>query len=81
VLTLYEEGIGHAGDALIPELPPEGRAVVDFARDTAIEIRESAAREEVVREMRLVRGVLEVAEDLVRETRYRISGAPGPTGC
>jgi hypothetical protein len=75
VLTLYEEGIGHAGDALIPELPPEGRAVVDFARDTAIEIRESAAREEVVRRMRLVRGVLEVAEDLVRETRYRISGA------
>ena len=75
VLTLYEEGIGHAGDALIPELPPEGRAVVDFARDTAIEIRESAAREELVRQMRLVRGVLEVAEDLVRETRYRISGA------
>jgi hypothetical protein len=77
VLTLYEEGVGHAGDAMIPELPPEGRAVVDFARDTAIEIRESSRGEEVVRDIRLVRGVLEVAEDLVRETRYRISGAPG----
>ena len=75
VLTLYEAGIGHAGDALIPELPPLGRAVVDFARDTAIEVRESASRDEVVRRMRLVRGVLEVAEDLVRETRYRIEGA------
>lgn len=76
VLTLYEQGIGHAGDALIPELPPQGRAVVDFARDTAIEVRESTASDEFVREMRLVRGVLEVAEDVVRETRYRIAGAP-----
>lgn len=77
VLTLYEDGIGHAGDAQIPELAPGANAVVDFARDTAITIRETAARTELVREMRLVRGVLEVAEDLVRETRYRISGAPG----
>ena len=77
VLTLYEDGIGHAGDARIPELAPGANAVVDFARDTAITIRETAARTELVREMRLVRGVLEVAEDLERETRYRISGAPG----
>ena len=77
VMTFYQEGIGHAGDALIPELAPGARVAVDFARDTAIELQETMARDEVVREMRLVRGVLELAEDLVRETRYRITGAPG----
>jgi len=76
VLTLYEEGRGHAGDAMIPELAPGATEIVDFARDTAMEIREDAATTETLREMRLSRGVLHVTEDLQRRTTYRIQGAP-----
>ena len=76
VLTLYEEGRGHAGDAHIPELAPGATEIVDFARDTAMEIREESGTTETLREMRLVRGVLQVTEDLQRRTTYRIEGAP-----
>ncbi len=76
VLTLYEEGRGHAGDAQIPELAPGATEIVDFAHDTAIEIREETGTTEALREMRLVRGVLQVTEDLQRRTTYRITGAP-----
>ena len=76
VLTLYEQGRGHAGDAEIPEMAPGATEIVDFARDTAIEIREETGTTETLREMRLVRGVLQVTEDLQRRTIYRITGAP-----
>lgn len=77
VLTLYEDGRGHAGDAMIPELAPGQTEIVDFARDTAIEIREETAGTETVREMRLANGLLMVTEDLERRVTYRIEGAPG----
>lgn len=76
VLTLYEQDRGHAGDALIPEMAPGATEIIDFARDTAIEIREESGTSEILREMRLVRGVLQVTEDLQRRTTYRITGAP-----
>ena len=76
VLTLYEAGRGHAGDAMIPELAPGARQLVPFARDTAMSVREEVASTEHLREMRLVAGVLEVTEDIERRTRYRIEGAP-----
>lgn len=76
VLTFYEDGRGHAGDALIPELAPGGSETVAFARDTAVEVREEVAAEETIRDMRIVRGVLVVGEDAVRRTAYRIAGAP-----
>lgn len=76
VLTLYEQDRGHAGDAVIPEMAPGATEIVDFARDTAIEITEDSGTTETLREMRLVRGVLQVTEDLQRRTTYRITGAP-----
>ena len=39
VLTLYEDGRGHAGDAMIPELAPGASETIRFARDTAMEFR------------------------------------------
>ncbi len=75
VLTLYEDGRGHAGDAMVPELAPGAQAVVDFARDTAITIAEETSRTERVRELRIRDGVMELREDLERRTRYRIDGA------
>lgn len=77
VLTLYEEGRGHAGDAMIPELAPGATEIVEFARDTAVEIREDSTATESVREMRLSNGLLYVTEDLERRVTYRIEGAPG----
>lgn len=77
VLTLYEDGRGHAGDAMIPELAPGAIETVHFAQDTAIEIREESAGTETIREMRLANGLLYVTEDLERTTTYRIEGAPG----
>lgn len=76
VLTLYEDGRGHAGDAMIPELAPGASETIRFARDTAMEIREEIDSIELLREMRLVGGMLHVTEDLERRTRYRIEGAP-----
>ena len=76
VLTLYEDGRGHAGDAMIPELAPGATEIVEFARDTAVEIREEATATETVSEMRLANGLLYVTEDLERRVTYRIEGAP-----
>ncbi len=76
VLTLYEEGRGHAGDASIPELAPGATETVHFASDTAVEIREEHTGTETLREMRLAGGVLQVTEDLERRITYRIEGAP-----
>lgn len=75
VLTLYEGARGHAGDAMVPELPPGGAASLAFARDTAIEVREDQATTEELRSLRIVDGVMELREDLVRRTTYRITGA------
>ena len=76
VLTLYEEGRGHAGDATIPELAPGATEIVEFARDTAVSIREETSSTETLREMRLANGLLLVTEDLERRITYRIEGAP-----
>lgn len=76
VLTLYENGRGHAGDAQIPEMAPGATEIIEFASDTAVEIREETSTTETVREMRLANGVLYVTEDLERRVTYRIEGAP-----
>ncbi|MCC0079555.1 MAG: hypothetical protein H6899_06340 [Rhodobacter sp.] len=76
VLTLYEDGRGHAGDAMIPEMAPGATETVTFARDTAVEVREENGGSETVREMRLANGLLYVTEDLEQRTTYRIEGAP-----
>ena len=75
VLTLYEQGRGHAGDTVIPELPPQGREIVEFAQDRAVRVREELQAAERVAEMRIVDGVLTVIENLRRDTRYRIEAA------
>ncbi|PQO22334.1 hypothetical protein C2I36_13610 [Rhodobacteraceae bacterium WD3A24] len=75
VLTLYEAGRGHAGDAMIPEIPPEGEATVNFATERAVTVREDQSRVDSVREMRVSGGVLRITEDLERRTLYRIEGA------
>ncbi len=76
VLTLYEDGRGHAGDAMIPEMAPGATETVTFARDTAVEVREENGTTETLRQMRLANGLLYVTEDLERRTTYRIEGAP-----
>ena len=76
VLTLYEDGRGHAGDAMIPELAPGATETVRFAQDNAMSVREESDSTELLREMRLVDGMLQVTEDLERRTRYHIEGAP-----
>ncbi|MGP9791394.1 hypothetical protein [Roseinatronobacter sp. NSM] len=75
VMTLYEDGRGHAGDAMIPELPPGDSETVEFARDTAMTVRENVARAETVQSARIVDGVMLVQERLEQRTTYRIEGA------
>jgi hypothetical protein len=76
VVTLYEPGRGHAGDAMIPEMAPGAREVIEFAQDTAMRISERMQDSVQVRAGRIVNGVLEVEEKLERRTAYRIEGAP-----
>ena len=75
VMTLYEAGRGHAGDAMIPELPPNAREVVEFARDTAIRVREDSAEAQSVLRAQVVDGVLVAQTRLERRSDYRIEGA------
>ena len=76
IMTLYEAGRGHAGDAMIPELAPGAREMVEFARDTAMRIAEQATEAQRRQSARIVDGVL-VAEDRIeRRSTYRIEGAP-----
>ncbi len=75
VLTLYEAGRGHAGDARIPELAPGASETVHFATDTAITIDEDSTQDQRVTSMRIVDGMLEVTEDLERRVVYRLQGA------
>lgn len=74
VLTLYEPGRGHAGDAMIPELAPGATETVRVGLDTAVEVREETTGTETLREVRLVNGVLNVTEDLESRVTYRIEG-------
>lgn len=75
VLTLYEDGRGHAGDAMIPELAPGATETVRVGLDTAFEVREDQTGTETLVEVRLSRGMLTVTEDLEMRTTYRIEGA------
>ncbi|MGY6705355.1 hypothetical protein [Roseinatronobacter sp.] len=75
VMTLYEDGRGHAGDAMIPELSPGASETVEFARDTALSVREDVAQIETVQSARVVDGVLVAEERLEQRTTYRIEGA------
>lgn len=79
IATLYESGRGHAGDAMIPELAPGARELVEFARDTAMQLREDLRETQTLARARVLDGVL-VAEDRIeRRTTYRIEGAPEAT--
>lgn len=75
VLTFYDGARGHAGDAQVPELAPGARAVLDFARDTGVEVREDVAQTETLTELRIADGMARLTEDRVRRTTYRIEGA------
>ena len=74
IMTYYEAGRGHAGDAQVPELAPGGQAVLDFARDAGVRVREDTAQTETLRSLRIADGVVTITEDLVRRTTYRIEG-------
>ena len=75
VVTIYEDGRGHAGDAQIPELAPGAEETVVYAQDTAVDLREDTGQTQTLRQMRLTNGVLIVTEDLERTTTYRLVGA------
>ncbi len=75
VLTLYESGRGHAGDAMMPELAPGASEIVEFARDTAVRIDERSSVDQRLHSLRIIDGVLVSEEWLERRTSYRIQGA------
>lgn len=74
VLTLYEPGRGHAGDALIPELAPGATETVRLGLDTAVQVREEVEGTQTLRQVRLVDGLLDITEELESRTTYRIEG-------
>lgn len=74
VLTLYDPERGHAGDAMIPELPPGATETVRIGLDTAVAVREEVEGTETLRELRLADGVLSVTEELEQRVTYRIEG-------
>lgn len=75
VLTLFETGRGHAGDAMMPELAPGAREVVEFAQDTAVRVDERADVEQRQHSMRVLDGILISENWLERTITYRIQGA------
>ena len=75
IVTVYDATRGHAGDAILPELAPGDSAMVEFAEDTAVTIREDFAETAVVTEATLIDTVLELRERVELTTSYRIEGA------
>ncbi|MDD7971650.1 hypothetical protein [Roseinatronobacter alkalisoli] len=75
IMTLYDAGRGHAGDAMIPELAPGDTEIVEFAHDTAVSLREDVAQTETVQSARIVDGVMLAEERLEQRTTYHIEGA------
>ncbi len=75
VMTLYEPGRGHAGDAMIPELAPGATETVRVGLDTAVEVREETTGTQTLREVRLANGFLDITEELEQRVTYRIEGA------
>lgn len=74
IITFYEEGRGHAGDARIPELAPGARETVHFATDTGVSVHEDFTDTQRVASLRIVDGLLEVSETLEQRISYRIEG-------
>lgn len=75
IVTVYDETRGHAGDAIMPELAPGDTALVEFAEETAVTIREDMAEQSTVTEAALSNGVLIASERLELTTTYRMEGA------
>ncbi|MBN2761346.1 MAG: hypothetical protein JXQ79_12670 [Rhodobacteraceae bacterium] len=75
IVTVYDETRGHAGDAMMPELAPGETALVEFAEDTAVSIREDRAEQSTVTEATLSDGVLILSERVELSTTYRMEGA------
>ena len=75
VVTVYDAQRGHAGDAMMPELAPKDSALVEFAEDSAIRIREDLAEQARITEARIRDGVLIASERTERTTSYRAEGA------
>lgn len=75
VATVYDATRGHAGDAMMPELAPGDTALVEFAEDSAVQMREDVAEEARITEASLTDGVMMLRERIERTTRYRIEGA------
>jgi hypothetical protein len=75
IVTVYDETRGHAGDAMMPELAPGDTALVEFAEDTAVSIREDMAEQTAITEATLSDGVLIASERVELTTTYRMEGA------
>jgi hypothetical protein len=76
IVTLYEDGRGHAGDGTLPELAPGAQAEIDFAQDTAMQVHEAKTDTQYLQSARLLDGVLVAEERLEQRTTYKIEGAP-----
>ena len=75
VVTVYDAARGHAGDALMPELAPGDSALVEFAEDSAVTIREDRNERTRITEATVTDGVLVARERVELTTTYRIEGA------
>ncbi|SUZ30647.1 hypothetical protein ROE7235_00373 [Roseibaca ekhonensis] len=75
VVTVYDDTRGHAGDAMMPELPPGDSALVEFAEDSAVTVREDRNERARIIEATVTDGVLVARERVEVTTSYRIEGA------
>lgn len=75
IVTVYDATRGHAGDAVMPELPPGDSALVEFAEDSAVTIREDSNERTRITEATVTDGVLVARERVELTTSYRIEGA------
>lgn len=75
IVTIHDSTKGHAGDALIPELAPGDSALVEFAQDRAVALREDASERTRITDMVIADGMLEASERYELTTTYRADGA------
>jgi len=75
VVTVYDATRGHAGDAMMPELALGGSALVEYAEDSAVRLREDMAEQARITDASLRNGVLDLRERTELTTSYRAEGA------
>ena len=75
ILTVYDSGAGYVGDAQLLSLPKDDTRIAAFATDRKVTITQEQEPTRQITDIKVVDGVIRIAQKVRETTTYRISGA------